>query len=58
MVTKADQIRAMDDVEMANALCEMVWISGGCGSCMFRGPDGCRVMQYLKKEVVKDGQID
>ena len=56
-MTRAEQIREMDDKELADFLCEMS--ESKCDSCKYADgmkvmlEDQCAAMRYLKEEVEK-----
>lgn len=47
-MTRADQIREMDDCELANFVCD---IPLSCNMCRCCSKEGCRVMEYLQEEI-------
>ena len=49
-MTRADRIRSMDDVELADYLCESQEYD--CGKCPYwdNGIKKCQVMPYLQEE--------
>ena len=61
-MTRADQIRQMDDVQLSEYLCSIVGTT--CARCVFAGgrdqefPEPCGAMNYLHEEVQDDGKTD
>ena len=47
-MTRADQIRAKDDVDLAGWICE---IQPDCDKCKFLQNGHCMVVEYVQEEV-------
>lgn len=54
-MTRAEQIREMDDCELANFICDT---STSCTMCKYCSPKGCAVMEYLHEEVRKGDESE